>query len=679
MPELVDGGGIPMPPHPHRGVYFLANDGFLDYATAFLNSFRRFNPDLPLCLIPFADDIGELRKLQSSHGFSILDDRKVLDACDAVGRAIRGTPRGHFRKLAMWEGEFDEFAYFDSDTVVLHSADFVFDLLADFGFLTAHGDDPMTRQFVWNDSIETIGRLTEEQISFAGATGFIASRKECLSLAEVAERLPDVLELQPHMCPGLNDQPMLNYLMVTSGHRFASLYGLANAGVPGLALEWWGGDPIDTVEDGQVAGRHQNPPLFIHWSGSLKQTAAPIVNRSLWEAYGPAAAPGPSSTTAELEGPGAMSTCSFEDGTTQGWSCRVGSARVTISDTYAHSSAHSLLCSSRTEPWEGPRFALPAPPTPGQTYSLRLWARLAAGEAPTDLKLSVERHTSGSIFYDTVVPDTLVTEERWVELGGAYTLTHEATRLVVYAESVHGTPSFHIDDFTLTIADPPADSSGHDSPYGLMSVADGELIRTVLLKAAALGNGGPLRVLEWGSGRSTLAFPQLLADAGVPCRWTSLEHHRGYFDGELLPQLAARPGASVRYVDDGTATVNEPGTDGGRIDVVCWNRGPLHPQFGPSHHADRVADLDDYVAYPAQVSSGPGEYDVVLVDGRKRRRCLLTARGLLGDRTVVLLHDAGRRYYHCALETYPAGRFIGDDLWIGAMDEDVLSELLRRL
>ncbi|MFI9025446.1 carbohydrate binding domain-containing protein [Streptomyces sp. NPDC053560] len=141
-------------------------------------------------------------------------------------------------------------------------------------------------------------------------------------------------------------------------------------------------------------------------------------------------------------------------------------------------------CDSRTGPWEGPRLALPAPPAPGSTYTLRLWDRLAPGEAPASLKLTIERHTSGTVRYDTVVPDTPVTAGDWARLSGTYTLTHEATRLVLYAETVHGTAPFHIDDFTMTVSGPATVSVGRASPYGLTSVSDGELIRTVLLNAA---------------------------------------------------------------------------------------------------------------------------------------------------------------------------------------------------
>jgi hypothetical protein len=43
-----------------RGVYFLANDGILDMAIAFLNSFPTYNPSIALCLIPNADDVAQL-------------------------------------------------------------------------------------------------------------------------------------------------------------------------------------------------------------------------------------------------------------------------------------------------------------------------------------------------------------------------------------------------------------------------------------------------------------------------------------------------------------------------------------------------------------------------------------------------------------------------------------------
>jgi hypothetical protein len=44
------------------------------------------------------------------------------------------------------------------------------------------------------------------------------------------------------------------------------------------------------------------------------------------------------------------------------------------------------------------------------------------------------------------------------------------------------------------------------SPYALMSVGDGDLIKAVLLNAGVRRRGRGLRVLEWGAGLSTLSF-----------------------------------------------------------------------------------------------------------------------------------------------------------------------------
>jgi hypothetical protein len=191
-----------------------------------------------------------------------------------------------------------------------------------------------------------------------------------------------------------------------------------------------------------------------------------------------------------------------------------------------------------------------------------------------------------------------------------------------------------------------------------MSLGDGELLLAVLEFAAR--RDGPLRVLEWGSGQSTVEFTRVLAERGVAHEWTALEYDRAFFDEHVLPPLAARPGSEVRYPDDG-AVLTVPGTPGtSRVTAVCWNRTRLRPAQNPG---DRGVDLDAYVDYPADREP----FDVVFVDGRMRRRCLLSASERLGPDTVVVLHDAWHEHYHCALERYPAGRFVGDEMWVGAL------------
>jgi hypothetical protein len=99
------------------------------------------------------------------------------------------------------------------------------------------------------------------------------------------------------------------------------------------------------------------------------------------------------------------------------------------------------------------------------------------------------------------------------------------------------------------------------------------------------------------------------------------------------------------------------------VTAVVFDEGRIESIEGSAPAADRLRDLDDYVALPGTLGR---RFHAVLVDGRKRRRCLWEAATLLDDDGVALLHDAQRPYYHCAFAAFRSGHRIGDELWIGA-------------
>lgn len=208
----------------------------------------------------------------------------------------------------------------------------------------------------------------------------------------------------------------------------------------------------------------------------------------------------------------------------------------------------------------------------------------------------------------------------------------------------------------------------HDwSDKAWMSVTDADLFEALLRRkaAAALDAGRPLEVLEWGSGRSTLYYTGVLAETGVPFRWLSLEYDRGFFEDDLRPALDSLPNPRVVEIDDDaradqqflpTEPVAAP-----TVELVVFDKGRLQPALR-AHREDRHADLDAYVDYPGRQGR---RFDVALVDGRKRRRCLVEASRMLAGDGVALLHDAWRPYYHCAFDAYRTERRIGEILWIG--------------
>jgi len=257
------------PIHNHQGVYFLSNDRIFDLTLAFLNSFRKYNPAIPLCLIPYNDDIHRIKKLQKEYNFSIYSSRDVLDFCDEISGRFHGKFYGHYRKLAMWKGDFDEFIYIDVDTVVLSNLDFVFGFLSEYDFVTSHSNLPDIEEWVWKKSIYDSQKLTVEQITYAANTGFIASGKKALASEDLTHKVECAVELLPHMNLLCKEQSFLNYVIVTSGKKYTSLHVLAMNNIyPDMKAERWAGDKHGVVKDGQISfDGKPDSVLLVHWAG----------------------------------------------------------------------------------------------------------------------------------------------------------------------------------------------------------------------------------------------------------------------------------------------------------------------------------------------------------------------------------------------------------------------------
>lgn len=266
-----------------RGVYFIANNHVLDMAIAFLASFRCFNSDIKLCLIPYDDKFDQIEALQSEFGFEIYRDQDVLKACDDISNQFHGHTVGAYRKLAAWTGPFDEFLYIDIDTIVHDSVDFVFDQFQEADILTSHSNNADTRKWVWKDSIDgpTVG-LSQKQIAYAANTGFIVCRKASMDFSWMQSRVAAGLKIKDDMELGCMEQPFLNYLIVTSGNSYSS-FGC-------IELDWefprelWAGTPGAKLVDGELKSPWGGPVLFIHWAGvwRARESLDEMPYRDLW-------------------------------------------------------------------------------------------------------------------------------------------------------------------------------------------------------------------------------------------------------------------------------------------------------------------------------------------------------------------------------------------------------------
>ena len=126
------------------------------------------------------------------------------------------------------------------------------------------------------------------------------------------------------------------------------------------------------------------------------------------------------------------------------------------------------------------------------------------------------------------------------------------------------------------------------------------------------------RVFEWGSGASTL---WLAARAGSV---HSVEHHAGWAE-VLAPWL---PANVVLHVVEAPASTQ-----------------PRLVSAKPGHAG---MDFTDYVA---AIDDVPGDFDVVVIDGRAREACLARAVDRLAPGGVIVFDNVDRKRYVAAIQT----------------------------
>ncbi len=126
----------------------------------------------------------------------------------------------------------------------------------------------------------------------------------------------------------------------------------------------------------------------------------------------------------------------------------------------------------------------------------------------------------------------------------------------------------------------------------------------------------PIRVLEWGSGASTIFFSGLVQPQST---WLALEHNHEWYEevGQMLEKFSTQ-GVLVKHIQN-DQDYNEGKDDG------------TYKQF------------ENYITYPAKSNLPP--FNIVIVDGRARVECMRTGWNILDDNGIMILHDAQRKEY----------------------------------
>ncbi len=250
-----------------RALAFMANDRYLNWAKAFLESVRSKDAGLPIYCIPHGGPMKGVLALRDVFGFELLTEG--LDRLDAFARRLfpnsLARHRANLRKYVALNLPVDEVAYFDIDMVMLVEPERL------FGHIEADQVDVVyfatSPEWVyWPDKIDEARALFPD-MRLISAGAFLTSRK-VLSIDSVIATVENNLELYRSLRrSGVYDQPVLNFVLHRLGKRCRhiteldpSLCGMVSVRNPDL--RWADGKIINCTMPGDV--------LAVHWAGPAK-------------------------------------------------------------------------------------------------------------------------------------------------------------------------------------------------------------------------------------------------------------------------------------------------------------------------------------------------------------------------------------------------------------------------
>ncbi|MDQ3800530.1 MAG: carbohydrate binding domain-containing protein [Acidobacteriota bacterium] len=133
----------------------------------------------------------------------------------------------------------------------------------------------------------------------------------------------------------------------------------------------------------------------------------------------------------------------FEKGTDR-WETR-GTASVGSSKEQAASGTKSLRVTGRTTNWHGAQLNVTKILAGGQVYKFSAAVRLAKGENPDEIKMTMQR---GDNQYETVGTAT-ANADGWTTVSGNFKPSGRDSSLLVYIEAGRANTAYFIDDFKI--------------------------------------------------------------------------------------------------------------------------------------------------------------------------------------------------------------------------------------
>ena len=250
-----------------RALAFMANDRYLGWVKAFLESVRSKDTDLPLYCIPHGGAMEGVAALRPVFGFEMLTEG--LDRLDALAKRLypfsRARHRANLRKYVALNLPVDEIAYFDIDMVMLIEPKRLFGHIeAGTADLVYFADSP---EWVYRRRKLDVARRMFPEMRLISAGAFVTSPR-LLTMNDIVETIEENFALFRSLRrPKVYDQPVLNFVLHRLGKRARhiteldpGLCGMASSRNPDLCLAE--GKIVNTAVGGDV--------LAVHWAGKAK-------------------------------------------------------------------------------------------------------------------------------------------------------------------------------------------------------------------------------------------------------------------------------------------------------------------------------------------------------------------------------------------------------------------------
>jgi len=237
------------------GIYILANDVVFDHLVALLNSLEvNGAKDIPVCIIPYDDRMEKVRvEIAIRHNVTLFENTDSINFWEDFATQAWTSHRkaqkvwqakgwqqvhclGMHRKFCCFDGHFDKFVYFDCDTLLMGSLDYIYQKLDEFDWVANDFQYKSDLNYVFDLSSPKLAEIFNlcQLDSHIFCAGWFAAKKGILNRNNSNQLLENLISGEAEILSLRGtDQPLFNYLVARSGISFYNFAYHQPAGVTG--------------------------------------------------------------------------------------------------------------------------------------------------------------------------------------------------------------------------------------------------------------------------------------------------------------------------------------------------------------------------------------------------------------------------------------------------------------